>query len=120
MHLRHVGFFKELQYGPHDGPNLLESIRRVAKADEDKMVRYLNGGHIMIASPGVVEDVIEPGKMIATPSVLTDGLWAWPEDLAYYVAMYHVELPEEFVSHMRQRKWEPPRPDEVVLEELEL
>ncbi len=120
MHLRHVGFFQELRHGPCDGPRLLDSIRTTAQADEDQMTRYLNGGLILFASPGVVEDVLEPGKVIATPSVLTDGSWAWPEDLAYYVGRYHIELPEEFVSHVRQRDYKPPRPDEVILEDLGL
>jgi len=32
---------------------------------------------------------------------LTDGVFAWPEGLAHYVAAHDVRLPEEFVQHAR-------------------
>ena len=58
--------------------------------------------------------VLDPSKAKVTPShVMTDGIWVWPYDLAYYVEAYHILLPEEFVAHVRSVGWIPrPVPDE--------
>jgi hypothetical protein len=48
---------------------------------------------------------------------LTDGIWAWPEGLAHYVAVHTVTLPEQFVQTMRSRSWQ--IPDDFVLSAME-
>ena len=37
--------------------------------------------------------------------MLTDGTWVWPGALLYYVASYHVRLPERFRSHAAASNW---------------
>ncbi|MFD8426770.1 hypothetical protein [Streptomyces coelicoflavus] len=37
--------------------------------------------------------------MTGAGSLLTDGSWLWRDDLAYYVAAYHLALPEAFRAH---------------------
>ena len=39
------------------------------------------------------------------PDILTDGVWMWPGDLAYYVKKYHLELDKEFVQGMEDSGW---------------
>ena len=41
--------------------------------------------------------------IIGTLSVLTDGTYAWPSDLAHYVGVHHARLPAAFVEHVRAR-----------------
>lgn len=119
MKLRHVGFFRELRHGMPDGPSLLECVRPVAAEDEDQIVRYLQNAVIMIATAGPAEDVLYPGRWVGPPSIMTDGVWAWPGDLPHCVGTYHAELPAEFVGHMGERDWTPPAENEIDLRKLE-
>ncbi|HEX3764094.1 MAG TPA: hypothetical protein VHW23_35615 [Kofleriaceae bacterium] len=58
---------------------------------------------------GPVTDVLAPkGDYICAPNIHTDGAYAWPEDLAYYVERYHVALPPEFLAHLATAKWKAP------------
>jgi hypothetical protein len=47
---------------------------------------------VFVFSPGLDEDVLDPTKYADSASVLTDGVYAWQETLAYYVDTYDVEL----------------------------
>jgi hypothetical protein len=103
--LKRVGFFRELSHGDADGPSLAESMRDAPGADDDSIVEYLNEGVPFILSPGPVFDVMDGEGPVGTASILTDGEWAWPDDLAAYVEKYHVRLPDEFVQHARANQW---------------
>lgn len=119
MRLRLVGFFRELRHGMRTGPSLADSVRSQAAEDEEKMVRYLKLSPTFAASGPLVDDVLDSSnKEIAPLETATDGQWMWPRDLAYYVERYHVELPTEFVNHMRGRDWQPPELSRDYLAEL--
>jgi len=63
----------------------------------------------MFHALGPVTDVFKPkGDYIGAPNIHTDGVYAWPEDLAYYVEHYHVALPEAFLAHLATAKWKAP------------
>jgi hypothetical protein len=69
----------------------------------------LRCGVLFIACPGVVRDVLSKSEsIIGCAHILTDGVWAWPEDLAHYVSRYHVRLPSAFVEHVRLNQWTVP------------
>lgn len=117
--LKPVGFFRELRHGMPNGPSLPKSVRPAATSDEDRVVRYLQLSPTFAASGPMVDDVLDPSnKSVARLETATDGQWMWPRDLAYYVAKYHVELPEEFVRHMRARDWQVPELSNDYLAEL--
>ena len=67
----------------------------------------------MLATTGrLVDDVLDPARTGVAPlDVRTDGAWAWPGDLAYYVRTYAVPLPPTFVEHMAANGWHPPEMD---------
>ncbi|MGV9280248.1 hypothetical protein [Streptomyces sp. NPDC003730] len=52
---------------------------------------------------GAQADVLDPGGpiLVSAGSLLTDGAWLWRDDLAYYVAEYHLALPGDFVARVR-------------------
>jgi hypothetical protein len=56
--------------------------------------------------------------LIGSPNILTDGLYAWPEDLAYYVEHYNVCLPEEFQQTAIRNNWEVP--SNIDIDDLDL
>ncbi len=100
-----VGFFRELHDDP-SLPSIREAIRSSRHPDEDRIVAYLNAGVCLAACGGVQHDVLNPSsKRVTSPDMVTDGVWLWPGELPYYVAVHGVELPPEFVAHMQQNGW---------------
>lgn len=66
-----------------------------------------------------VRDALDPEQnVVLFPGHNTDGTYLWPCELAYYVAKYHVRLPEAFVEHMASKNWMPPDPSEIDFEAL--
>jgi len=109
-----IGFFSELRHGRKDGPRLGDSLEPSAEANEPLVVRYLRSGHVLMASPGVVRDVLDADRaIVASLSILTDGTYAWPSDLAHYVERYHVRLPQAFLAHAAETGWQVPSPIDV-------
>jgi len=116
--LRRVGFFKELGHGDKEAESLFASLGKLPASLTSKSADYLDAGKWLFISPGFSTDVIsDERKKIGTLGVQTDGDWAWPSDLGYYVRTYSVDLPSDFVRHLRTREWEIP---DIRLEELEL
>jgi hypothetical protein len=104
-----VGFFRELRHGNADGPSIRDSQRNSAQPDETRIVQYLNAGATLAATGSVVDDALDVTKKAVAPlEIVTDGIWVWPRDLAYYVEHYHIVLPSAFVEYMRTRSWNPP------------
>ena len=121
MKLRAVGFFRELDHGLPHGSSLRGSMRDVPQPDEDKVISYLKNGVLFIFCPGVVSDVISGSRqVICAPHVLTDGAWAWPNDLSFYVEKYHVALPPEFTLRMKGNGWRVPEIPHERLKEMEI
>lgn len=121
MKLKRVGFFSELRHGNPDGPSLKDSVSTQAwHPQAARIAAYLGDATVVRASPGLTTDVLREGApVIGTLRILTDGVWAWPSDLAYFFRHYHVRLPEDFVAHMRETNWHPPTIDEETLLNLE-
>ena len=61
-----------------------------------------------MTSPGLVKDTFDGKTLAGKRSMRTDGVYAWPDALAYYVERYQVELPPEFESHMAKSEWRMP------------
>ncbi|MGW4545355.1 hypothetical protein ACWEN4_03135 [Streptomyces violaceorubidus] len=51
-------------------------------------------------------------------SLLTDGVWLWRDDLAYYVDRYHLALPGDFVAYVGELGYSPPEVPESRLVEI--
>jgi hypothetical protein len=107
--LKRVGFFSDLRHGDAAESKLHDSLNSCT-FDRKKMRAYLDSGTKLIVSPGPVFDVIDPNvsKPIASGGVFTDGIWAWPTDLGYYVEKYGAALPDAFVLHCQDQGWRTP------------
>lgn len=104
-----VGFFFELKHGRANGPSLRAATREKGRPGESRIAAYLRTAPILLHALGPVKDVFEPkGDFIGAPNIRTDGVYAWPEDLGYYVERYHVALPDDFLSHLAAAKWTAP------------
>jgi hypothetical protein len=116
-----VGFFRELDHGDVGGPSLEESRAEAPGPDEDRTVAYLESGHRLNFSSEVANDWLadDPDVEIGPPHILTDGTYAWPADLSYYVRNYHVRLPKHFVKHIKRNDFQVPANVDVASLTLE-
>ncbi len=120
MKLKRVGFFQELDHGDSTGPMLVDSVGRPLP-DVRAIADYLRSGLLFVGCPGIVFDVLDRAAgPIGSPDILTDGEWAWPGDLPYYVEKHNVALPTEFLEHLRQRNFKAPIEGAVDPSTLEL
>lgn len=117
--LKRIGFFRELPYGEEDGDSLKSLVSKLDDPNKSEITDYLKNGILLIASPGLAKDVLGGNaEIIGGLCILTDGTWAWPSDLAYYVERYSVGLPKDFINWMHIQQWIVP--EKICLELLEL
>lgn len=107
---RWYGRWKE-DPGPREDE--LPGIREVMgfaweERESKRVIEYLRSGVIAAASPGVVKSVLDETKVIGTPSWRTDGVWLWPDTLAYYVEALGVRLPPAFIRRIRDNGYTVP------------
>jgi hypothetical protein len=114
IELQRTGFFREMPHGEPSDPSLAEARNPAPGPHEERVVAYLETGHVHTAAPGPVFDVFDAGTRIGSPHLLTDGTFVWPGDLAHYVRTYHVRLAGPFVEHMLARSWEVPADIDVA------
>ncbi len=107
-----VGGFSELGYD--DGPPLAAVRGKRAAANQTEVVAYLRAGVVLVTSPGLVKDAFDGKTLAGKRSMRTDGVYAWPDSLAYYVERHQVELPAAFEAHMAQNQWRVPVPIDLT------
>jgi len=112
--LQKFGFFDN-----NANPKLvLSELRRdIPHIMEQNILHYLNGGHEFFLCMGIVEDFLDPQKtIIGPPNMWTDGTWVWTSDVMYYVEKYHIQLPDDFLTHMELNNWQCPHVNTSDLE----
>ncbi|MEU8377398.1 hypothetical protein AB0C22_30405 [Micromonospora sp. NPDC048894] len=100
--MKRAGFFREL--GPDPVEVYTESIRTHLAHEPlpDADLVILRDGHGLIDVMGAELDILGRGRhLVGGAAVLTDGEWLWRDDLRFYVATYHVRLPESFLAAIR-------------------
>lgn len=109
MNLISTGYFKEMPDGSPDDLSIKDFVDKNTEYPIDKICAYLESGLPLIVAPGVVQDVIDENKGSAgSPSILTDGKWAWSGVLSYYVKNYHLLLNSDFINTMIENDWKIP------------
>jgi len=115
-------------------PSLRELVSVTPHPDETKILFYLSQGVDcgIYNDPGMLYDVLQPGKRIDFALVqesgderlklhphlmMTDGAWVWPGAVLYYIAVYHLQLPEQFLHHAEKSQWKID-PDSIDKEKL--
>jgi hypothetical protein len=123
MSLKRVGFFREVRGilgdDVRDMPSIHDAIHSVGHPDEERIIGYLKAGVCLWAAGCCMPDGLNPSNYVrGAPDYLTDGVWLWPGELAYYVTEYHIELPSEFVADMRQNGWVVPALSQALIRAL--
>jgi hypothetical protein len=119
MALRRVGFFRELDDGEPTSPSIHDAVRSGPHPEAERIVAYLKAGIGLAGVGHYARDVLAPEwRCTVSPGLSTDGVWLWRADLPYYIAKYHVAVPEEFVAHMQQNGWTVPGLSEAEVSRL--
>ncbi|MFJ4002011.1 hypothetical protein ACIPWL_00875 [Streptomyces sp. NPDC090023] len=110
--IKQAGLYRELG-GTGDesapAPSLRNSARVAGESDEDRVLAYLDAGHEIFTAMGAERDVIADDVWITgAGSLITDGTWLWPIELAHYVRRHHVPLLPEFADHIRAQGYVTP------------
>ena len=123
-HLIGVGFYLEQpeERGVRPHRYLAHAIADAAQEAEAELVAYLRAGVRFRDFPpdeydpeydptAPLRDVLDPrgdATIDAPRALLTDGVYVWGADLAYYVERYHARLPRAFWHHAHDRGWRIP------------
>ena len=97
-----VGWFRELGY---ETAFFLEQWKG---RDPSHVARYLRGGKILVASPGLARDIHDRTVVAGSHSMRTDGDFVSPDVLAYYVEKYGIEMTPMFEGRMAAAGWNAP------------
>ena len=109
MNITSVGYFREMPDGRLSDPSIQDYLNKGEDYPIEKICAYLDSGLPLIVSPGVAFDIVDEAKGVAgSPSILTDGKWAWSGVLSYYVKNYGLLLDSEFVDTMMANDWKIP------------
>jgi hypothetical protein len=95
----------------NDPRNILRLLDRRSASphpDETRIADYLRKAQPYIVSPGATFDVLDGSGPIGSGTILTDGEWAWPDDLAHYLETYHIDLPAPFLEAIVAAGFVPP------------
>lgn len=115
-----VGFFQEthpfLIRGQRQSlPSFHDFVSETPQEHEEQIIRYLQSGeeYDYISSRPIYRTRADRARLDRTGVNLTDGAWTWPSELAYYVEVFHLRLPLEFIQHMEVSGWQPPKDIQV-------
>lgn len=100
-------------------PSLNDLVRDAPGPHEADVLAYLRQGMVcgVYNDRGLLSDVLNPRRRIdGLPAeegtaplqpnlLLTDGVWVWPGALVFYLATYHLRLPDEFLAHAARAGW---------------
>ena len=98
--------------------DLKKLIREKPAEDEANIISYLESGVTLLLVPALKRDLLNENKFIGGASFRTDGVWCWRSYLTYYIKQYHIELPTEFLMHLRKNAWKIPKMSGSQIENL--
>ncbi|MER5387733.1 hypothetical protein [Saccharopolyspora sp. NPDC002686] len=84
------------------GPSLDDHPRLTEPADREHVLAHLRAGQVLVSTDTTMIDVVQPGRGSVVPiGFRTDGVWLWPEAIAYYLEEYGLAPDERFLAHIR-------------------
>lgn len=112
-----IGDFRE-SYGEDDpdAPSILAAVGtgRRTPAERAAIATYLRAAPRRSLAMGFSVDLLDPSQYAGSPSVRSDGRFAWLDTLAHYVAFDDVALPDAFERHVRAHAQEVADPTEAT------
>jgi len=83
-----------------DGPYFREDHPRLDGPDGERVLAYLCSGEPILTTPGVLDDVLDPGQPGVVPAGFrSDGGWIWPDAVAYYLKHHRLAPEPDLIAH---------------------
>ncbi len=84
-------------------------LRIVGSERRARLVHYLNQGRLVLRATGRMPDPLTGGPAPTVPlSFRTDGVWVWPDAVAYYLDTRGIAPELEFLCHIEEQGCLPP------------
>jgi hypothetical protein len=99
-----VGVFRELTRNRSGTnlPSIYASKDALSRKDAGIIAAYLRCGVPVFDVMEATQDPFDSEVFVSGgPSLRSDGTWVWREDLIHYIERYRVDLPTEFIAHVR-------------------
>ena len=114
--MHHLGFFRDLPHGSPDEVALASVIGQLDERIAQNVAAFLRRGTVVTPTLGTrCYDVLSDGHEDIGPlEILSDGVWTWPSDTAYFVEKYRVLVPSDFIQHAERCGWVPPQLVDVM------
>ena len=80
------------------------------------LVAYLTRARVAVSAPGTTRDELVTSAPASVPRAFhTDGMWAWPAAVGYYLSLYRLPPQGELLAHIRSRNYalEPVHPQTI-------
>ncbi|WP_280234965.1 hypothetical protein [Nocardia cyriacigeorgica] len=108
--LKPVGIFREMYSGGHDElPSLFGSFTQRTIEDRAQILDYLRAAPPVLDVLDVERDLVDNTKNITSAgSLISDGIWIWRVDSIHYLSRYAIDIPDEFLRHVRALDYRPP------------
>ncbi|WP_297616161.1 hypothetical protein [Nocardia sp.] len=76
--------------------------------DRNLVAEYMKTATPVFDVPGDVTDLLDTAESIRSgPSLVSDGEWIWRVDSIHYLENYALDIPVEFLDHVRGRNYQP-------------
>lgn len=96
----YIGRYEELNPGK-GYPSMKDFMEPEKYPYQDTISSYLRNAESLLVSTGnSPKDVFTGDWIHVEPMANTDGVYAWPIELFYYVRKYNLRLPEKFERHI--------------------
>lgn len=112
--LKTVGMYREMyadrRKGRHDElPSLAESFTDRVIEDRAEIVEYMRSAPGVFDVLDVLTDLVDgTERIMSASSLISDGEWIWRVDSVHYLSRYGLDIPEDFLRHVRERRYLPP------------
>ncbi|MCX4634746.1 hypothetical protein OG775_06180 [Streptomyces platensis] len=114
--------FEEVQAESQDlfqRASLRQLAGRLTPALREPLAMYLSGAYSLLAA-GNIQDPMNAEKGAVVPfGYCTDGEWVWPAYWGYFVQEYGVQIPDEFIDHVRGCNFTPATLSDEELDRVE-
>lgn len=104
--MKYYGRFEEF-VPDHGYPSIRESFADGPYDGKVKILRYLRKSKYYAVSAGRYPVDAFTGEQLAIePGIKTDGTYAWPAELEYYVDVYNLMLSDEFADYILSKPYQ--------------
>ena len=84
-------------------PSMKDFFQSDKYENQDKIAKYLRTGTPVMVQTAYAIDVFTGEPLKIEKVFVNDGVYAWSNDLAYYVEKYNLKLPDAFMKHALTR-----------------